>query len=360
MSLLFYALQRAQNETPNPDKSASGNDVSGKLDDAAETAAPPAVNRLPAPILPYAAAIIALLSASAIGYYFLHSQIGTTRDLTVDVLAAASRVLPASAVQLAESASTSNTEIAKLAALPATASGPDNAVKPATSTQQDTTSAHQMPPAKRAKHQTRRKQVMPVIQAVINADPLRDGYLALSEGSLDQAEKSYLAALAQHPHEKDALLGLAVTAKRKLQTARATDLYRQVLREDIGNATAAAGLVSLLALADPLTAESQLRELLDIKPASAELHYALGSVLARQLRLGDAQQSFFRAYSLAPDNSLYAYNLAVSLDRLHQTAAALPYYEKAARQTRPGDKTLDMSAINRRIEELSAVTTESR
>jgi tetratricopeptide (TPR) repeat protein len=162
----------------------------------------------------------------------------------------------------------------------------------------------------------------------------------------------YLQVLALHPHEKDALLGLAVIAQRKLQTARATSLYRQVLREDIGNTIAAAGLVYMSAAAD--TAESQLKELIDLKPTAPELHYALGGVMGRQLRWSEAQQAYFQAYNLAPDNALYAYNLAVSLDRLHQTSIALTYYEKAAALIEAGDSTLDHTALNRRIQQLSS------
>ena len=180
-------------------------------------------------------------------------------------------------------------------------------------------------------------------------DPVRSGYRLLSEGRLSEAERDYLAALDQHPHDKDALLGLAVIAQRNRQTERAAELYRQVLREDIGNAAAAAGLVSLSVPADPVAAESQLRELIDIKPTAAELHYALGGVLADMQRWGEAQQAYFRAYSIAPDNALYAYNLAVCLDRLHQGQAALRYYRKAEGR----DAAPDEAALRRRIAELS-------
>jgi tetratricopeptide (TPR) repeat protein len=76
------------------------------------------------------------------------------------------------------------------------------------------------------------------------------------------------------------------------------------------------------------------------------------------LRWGEAQQSYFKAFNLSPNNALYAYNLAVSLDRLHQSAAALPYYEKAILLAK--DPTLDLDQIERRIQELRATSPESR
>jgi len=182
--------------------------------------------------------------------------------------------------------------------------------------------------------------------------PLLAGYTALTEGRLEDAERSYREALATRPQDKDALLGLAVIAHRKLQTEQALGLYQQVLREDPGNVTATAALATLSAQLDPLTAESRLKQLLDQQPAAPALHHALGSVLARQKRWGEAQQAFGRAASLAPDNALYAYNLAVALDRLQQPAAALLSYEKAAALARPGDVAIDRNSLHRRVEEL--------
>lgn len=185
-----------------------------------------------------------------------------------------------------------------------------------------------------------------------SADSLQEGYDALAEGRLEDAEQKYLEVIAKRPHERDALLGLAVIAHRNMQTERASDLYQQVLREDPSNATATAALVNLSAQVDPVAAESRLKQLISQKQTASELHHALGRVLARQKRWGEAQQSFFRAYSLAPDNAIYVYNLAVALDRLHQPAAALSYYEKLAQLVKPGDTVISRDTIQRRVQEL--------
>ena len=282
-------------------------------------------------ILPYA--LIALLLLLSIALWIFYQQykyvpVSTQNFEPVAALQANSAVAAASAV----------TET--IAALPATASGTEDTAKQSWT--------HPATPKKRTHH--RRK--LPESGRLATADPLQEGYLALSLGNLDLAEQKYQAVLVRHPHEKDALLGLAVIAQRNKQTDRAAGFYRQVLREDMGNAAAAAGLVSLSEQADPVAAESQLRELLDIKPAAPELHYALGGVLAREQRWGEAQQAFYRAYTLAPANALYAYNLAVSLDRLHQTAPALSYYKTALSLAASGNTTLNQDAIGRRIQEL--------
>lgn len=190
-------------------------------------------------------------------------------------------------------------------------------------------------------------------------DSLQEGYAALTEGRLEDAEQKYLDVIAKRPHERDALLGLAVVAHRNMQTERASDLYQQVLREDPSNATATAALVNLSAQVDPVAAESRLKQLISRKQTSSELHHALGRVLARQRRWGEAQQSFFRAYSLAPDNLTYVYNLAVALDRLRQSAAALSYYEKLARLVKPGDAVISRDTILRRVQELQSALSQN-
>ena len=342
MSLLFDALKRAQGDDAKPPQDASSRRYSGSNEEAPPADARTAVTGKPnTRILPYAVAGLVLLAGGVAWVFYQKNQYAPVAPLhPVPMIEVAMVTQPPAASQPAAASGIGQTSA--LTSLPGTASGTDTSVNKAWT--------H---PAASQNHKKRKSAKQPARHGILaGTDPLKEGYLALSQGRLDLAEQRYLEVLAKYPHEKDALLGLAVVAHRKLQTDRAADLYRQVLREDMGNAAAAAGLVSLSAQADPVAAESQLRELLDIKPAAPELHYALGSVLARQLRWGEAQQAFFRAYSLQPGNALYAYNLAVSLDRLHQPDAALPYYQKASSQAKPGDPTLDMVAIGRRIQEL--------
>lgn len=358
MSLLFDALRRAQGDGAKkreleimPDSPlhppSGGNEGSARQAGGTGTARTilAATHRPPPGTLPYAVAGLALLAVAAVWFFYPQNKnvpIATPGAETVS--ANQPQLLAASQPDTASSVAGAETSPTRPLALASTANGTADKDKSGTRPV-----AANSPP----KRKSARKPARLDLLASTSQDTLKEGYLALSEGRLDQAEQKYLAALAQHPHEKDALLGLAVVAQRKMQMERAADLYQQVLREDLGNATAAAGLVSLSAQADPLAAESQLRELLDIKPSAPEFHYALGGVLARQLRWGEAQQAFFRACSLNPGNALYAYNMAVSLDRLHQSAAALPYYEKASRLAKPYDPTLDRDAIQRRIQELS-------
>ncbi len=75
--------------------------------------------------------------------------------------------------------------------------------------------------------------------------------------------------------------------------------------------------------------ESRLRAQLAQRPDSAAAWSALGAMHASQARWGDAQQAWFEAYRLDPDDPDHAYNLAVSLDHLGKLELARQFYEKA-------------------------------
>ena len=372
MSLLFDALNRAQdNGNRVQDKDAEPLHLPSDNNDAAQAEGVASArsllsagNKPQTHILPYAAGGLALLIGVAAWFFYQQNQISSIAPLpAVAGVASIKPTLAASSVVGTEANAQPGTT--KQLALSDTLAGADAPTGAGISTNEPASPVKTAKPATRpakasSKHAKQRtaghKSAGRNIMASTSNDPLQEAYLALSAGRLDLAEQKYLAALAQHPHEKDALLGLAVIAQRKLQTQRATDLYQQVLREDLGNVTAAAGLVSLSVQADPVAAESQLRQLLDIRPNAPEFHHALGNVLASQLRWGEAQQAFFRAHSLAPGNALYAYNLAVALEHLHQPSAALPYYEKAFQLAGTSSTTVDRAAIQRRIQTLSQTT----
>lgn len=164
-----------------------------------------------------------------------------------------------------------------------------------------------------------------------SAHALDSAYAALNEGRLDDAAAGYRQALKQNPAERDALLGLAYIAHRQGRTEEARQLYQQVLRQDPAQPTAAAGLLALQTNDDNPTRTTldQAQEMAERQPDSAAAFAALGSSLVREGRLADAQQAFFRAFSLEPENCFHAYNLAVALDRLHKHDLALGYYERA-------------------------------
>lgn len=159
-------------------------------------------------------------------------------------------------------------------------------------------------------------------------DPLiRDAYFAYRSGDLDEAQQLYLTLFKKDVRNTDALLGLATIAQRHGEDQMAAQYYAQVLALDPRNAMANAGMSSLSA--DNENNESHLKLLLREQGNSAILHFALANLYAGQSRWGEAQQSYFNAWTLDSGNAEYAFNLAVSLDHLGQRQLAAQYYQRA-------------------------------
>lgn len=183
--------------------------------------------------------------------------------------------------------------------------------------------------------------------------PLLEGYAALNRGELDTARRAYQLALQGHPRHPDALLGLAVIAEREGDLSTAARRYREVLKVDPRNPTALSALLGSGQGDAGVRSESQLREALAAQPRSAALHFALGNVLAANQRWDEAQQSYFDAAVLAPDDPDVLFNLGVSLDRLHKPRLALDHYLRAEELRRSRPAAYDPRALARRITTLS-------
>jgi tetratricopeptide (TPR) repeat protein len=178
--------------------------------------------------------------------------------------------------------------------------------------------------------QRQARSTKPIVVArkdVVN--PLDRAYAALTEGRFDDARATYLLALEKNSGERDALLGLAYIAHRQGNFDEARARYQQVLRLDPAQADAIAGLLGLATDGDLIGAASRVRDMAERSPESAVSLASLGGVLVREGRIAEAQQVYFKALAIEPENPLYAYNLAVALDRLHKYAQAQSYYQRA-------------------------------
>jgi len=166
-----------------------------------------------------------------------------------------------------------------------------------------------------------------------NAEPvinplLPQAYAALQTGQLNQAQLLYGEVLGAEPKNIDALLGLAAVAVRQGNSEEATRRYLHLLELEPQNARAQSGLIALLGRADPVAAESKLKQLIAREP-SAHLYFTLGNLYADQSQWAAAQHAYFQAHHLEPANPDYAYNLAVGLEHVSQPGLALGFYQRA-------------------------------
>ena len=184
---------------------------------------------------------------------------------------------------------------------------------------------------------------------------LNEAYAALLGNDLLQAERVYTRVLKQRPKQLDALLGLANIESQRGFISSARELYEKVLRIDETNSIAQIGLLQTYGQQGAISRQQVLEELITKYENNPEAHLALGHTLAEQSNWKAAQSSYFKAFSLNPNNTVYAYNLAVSLDRLEQYQAAIRYYKKTLSLNKQASKPLNLERVMNRLIELDKV-----
>jgi tetratricopeptide (TPR) repeat protein len=193
-----------------------------------------------------------------------------------------------------------------------------------------------------------------VTRAEPRLDPaLERAWQALVAGNLALAKEEYARVLAANPLDRDAQLGLATIDVRSQDYEGAEARYLRVLELDPRNPYAQAGIISLRGHTDPVLSESRLKILLAQQPEATFLNFALGNLYALQGRWQDAQSAYFKAYSADPEHPDYAYNLAVSLDQLHQPKLALEYYQRALALARNRALGFNSALVEARVRELA-------
>jgi tetratricopeptide (TPR) repeat protein len=198
------------------------------------------------------------------------------------------------------------------------------------------------------------KSVIPVA----TNSALTNAYRLFTSGDLNAAKPLYESVLRDDPNNRDALLGMAAIALNQKQTAQAGSLYSRLLDLDPSDPDATAALASLRR-GDPEQSESLLKKVLAQNPESGAGLFELGNLYAQQARWADAQQSYFRAYGTAPGNADYAFNLAISLDRLSQNKLALEYYQRALTLAKESPGNFNQRAAKNRIDQLQQAIAKS-
>lgn len=300
--------------------------------------------------------LLLLLLCSGLGYYYM-----TLRHVEQSSIAFQNNLLP---VETAEIAPITNTvqapeETPKILATKAIKSEISKPVIQTTKTNQNKEKTGPVK-TKKTTSVTVQKPLKPTFQIkkTVVEDPLQlllqNAYARYQEGSFERANSFYHQALRHEANNQDALLGLAIIAQRQEQPERARVFYQRLLVLNPKNSAAASGLISLNETGVTTQNISQLKRMLQEEPTAAHLHFSLASKYALQSRWPEAQQSYFQAYHYAPSNADYAFNLAVSLEKLGQSQTAIPFYKRALSSANNGAATsFERKRVTQRIETLT-------
>jgi Flp pilus assembly protein TadD len=177
-------------------------------------------------------------------------------------------------------------------------------------------------------------------------------YAAYRAGDLIAAKQQYNELLRRAPGNSEARNALALLHWREGQSDQAASLFQASLQADPVNDTALSALALLSGSSDPIWAENRLRNLIAKQPAAATPHFALGSLLARQGRWGEAQQSLFQALTLDTNNPDVMFNLAVCLDHLQKTRQARQFYIQALQASALRPSSFDPAGVQIRLKAL--------
>ena len=191
----------------------------------------------------------------------------------------------------------------------------------------------------------------------VNAQ-LTQAYTAFRDQDYYAARALYQQVLRELPNNRDALLGLAATSIQLGDVTGARATYSKLLELDPRDALARIGLMDSMPLGDSVQMEIQLQGLKAEHPEVAQLSFALGNFYASQRRWNEAQAAYYDALlaakaesgsAVSPD---FAFNLAVSLERLNQAQPAFNFYREALEQSRLVNPGFDVRVLRERLDAL--------
>lgn len=190
---------------------------------------------------------------------------------------------------------------------------------------------------------------------------LVEAYAAFRNGDYLGARARYQQVVRDKPNNRDAILGLGAVATQLNDVAAAREHYGKLLQLDPRDVHARMGILETMPSSDPVLLESELKRLFAAHPNVAQLAFALGNHYASQGRWSDAQQSYYDALlaekaggdgPISPD---YAFNLAVSLERLNQLRPAQSFYGEALQQSNLVAPNFDIQVLQERLAAIARV-----
>lgn len=203
---------------------------------------------------------------------------------------------------------------------------------------------------------TKEKPIIRIIHKKVD-DPVGSmvlkAYALFNKGDYKASENIYKKVIRKDARNRDGLLGLAAIAIKQQRYEYARQRYLQLRHLNPKDSIAIAGLSTIENKTKPDLSVSDIRLMLREQPDAAHLYFALGAIFTKQKKWADAQASFFSAWSGESKNADYAYNLAISLDRLGKTKQARQFYELSLKLNRKKKGNFKQEIAEKRINTLN-------
>jgi tetratricopeptide (TPR) repeat protein len=172
------------------------------------------------------------------------------------------------------------------------------------------------------------------------ADAPAERLASEQRAALDRGLAEYRQAQEINADRADAQLNLGILASRRRESEAAQRAYERAIALDPTFVPAYVNLADhYRARAQDERGEHVLRQGITRVPKAAALHHALGLLLVRRGRTGDAVTALGRAAELAPNSARYAYIHGVALNSTSAGDRALAVLQ-GAHERHPGDPDL--------------------
>ncbi len=159
---------------------------------------------------------------------------------------------------------------------------------------------------------------------------------ALISGQVSAAIRLYKNLVNSNPKDVDALFGLASAYQRDGQKDKSTEIYNKILKSHPRHKEALNNFLALASEEAPEDALFQLQKLERINPNFSPVQAQIAMIYLRTNRLNQSEIYFRKALELSPDNLIYQYNLAITLDKQAKYSQAIPFYQKIVDSSKQG------------------------
>lgn len=165
---------------------------------------------------------------------------------------------------------------------------------------------------------------------------LRAAQQAMAQGAFAAAVPHYEQALRRLPGDSQVEIGLAVALQKSGRVDEALAVYNRLLLRDPDNLAALTNFFGLVGSRSPALAIEEMQRLLQRNPQQPTILAQLGLIYANSGDRANGLRYLEEAVRLAPDDPVFAMNLAVLNDQLGRREEAIQNYRQVLRLSESG------------------------